>query len=182
MAASACASACRIVRRPPPSRRSPPTTSSRSTSRSRCSSSSPTNPRTRSSPSRIACTPTSRSATLPPSPSAGSMASAIWTKSPGFVEKTETSDALRIASEVDRVYLNATGTVEILDPRLGRDPRGEAGVRFHGGLEPVDCQGAADARLRRRGIRADDLCRIGQCGFQQHQLCPRAAARPSPSS
>ena len=38
----------------------------------------------------------------------------------GFVEKTETSDALRIASEVDRVYLNATGTVEILDPRLGR--------------------------------------------------------------
>jgi D-hexose-6-phosphate mutarotase len=38
----------------------------------------------------------------------------------GFMEKTETSDALRIASEVDRVYLNATGTVEILDPRLGR--------------------------------------------------------------
>jgi D-hexose-6-phosphate mutarotase len=38
----------------------------------------------------------------------------------GFVEKTETSDALRIASEVDRVYLNATGTVQILDPRLGR--------------------------------------------------------------
>jgi D-hexose-6-phosphate mutarotase len=38
----------------------------------------------------------------------------------GFVEKTETSDALRIASEVDRVYLNATGTVEMLDPRLGR--------------------------------------------------------------
>jgi D-hexose-6-phosphate mutarotase len=38
----------------------------------------------------------------------------------GFVEKTETNDALRIASEVDRVYLNATGTVAILDPRLGR--------------------------------------------------------------
>jgi glucose-6-phosphate 1-epimerase len=38
----------------------------------------------------------------------------------GFVEKTETSAALRIASEVDRTYLNATGTVEILDPRLGR--------------------------------------------------------------
>ena len=38
----------------------------------------------------------------------------------GFVEKTETSDALRIASEVDRVYLDATGTVEIFDPRLGR--------------------------------------------------------------
>ncbi|MGO8931238.1 MAG: D-hexose-6-phosphate mutarotase [Limisphaerales bacterium] len=38
----------------------------------------------------------------------------------GFVEKTETSDALRIASEVDRVYLDSSGTVEILDPRLGR--------------------------------------------------------------
>jgi glucose-6-phosphate 1-epimerase len=38
----------------------------------------------------------------------------------GFVEKTETSDAVRIASEVDRIYLNTTGTVEILDPRLGR--------------------------------------------------------------
>ena len=38
----------------------------------------------------------------------------------GFVEKTETSDALRVASEVDRVYLNAAGTVEIRDPRLGR--------------------------------------------------------------
>jgi glucose-6-phosphate 1-epimerase len=37
-----------------------------------------------------------------------------------FVEKTEASDALRIASEVDRIYLNATGTVEIRDPRLGR--------------------------------------------------------------
>ena len=43
----------------------------------------------------------------------------------GFVEKTETSDALRVASEVDRIYLNATGTVEILDPRLGRKIRVE---------------------------------------------------------
>ena len=43
----------------------------------------------------------------------------------GFVEKTETSDAMRIASEVDRVYLNATGTVEIVDPRLGRKIRVE---------------------------------------------------------
>jgi glucose-6-phosphate 1-epimerase len=41
-------------------------------------------------------------------------------KAAGFVEKTEASDALRIASEVDRIYLNATGPVEILDPRLGR--------------------------------------------------------------
>jgi D-hexose-6-phosphate mutarotase len=38
----------------------------------------------------------------------------------GFVEKTEASNALRIASEVDRVYLDASGTVEIFDPRLGR--------------------------------------------------------------
>jgi glucose-6-phosphate 1-epimerase len=37
-----------------------------------------------------------------------------------FLEKTETGEALRIASEVDRVYPNASGTVEILDPRLGR--------------------------------------------------------------
>jgi len=37
-----------------------------------------------------------------------------------FLEKTETSDALRIASEVDRTYQNTTGTVEICDPRLGR--------------------------------------------------------------
>jgi D-hexose-6-phosphate mutarotase len=37
-----------------------------------------------------------------------------------FLEKTETSDTLRIASEVDRTYQNTTGTVEIHDPRLGR--------------------------------------------------------------
>jgi len=41
-------------------------------------------------------------------------------KAAGFVEKPETSNTLRIASEVDRVYLDATGTVEIFDPRLGR--------------------------------------------------------------
>ena len=38
----------------------------------------------------------------------------------GFVEKTETSDALRIGCEVDRLYVNSTGTVTILDPRLSR--------------------------------------------------------------
>jgi glucose-6-phosphate 1-epimerase len=43
----------------------------------------------------------------------------------GFLEKTETSDAIRIASEVDRIYLNAAGTVEIVDPRLGRKIRVE---------------------------------------------------------
>ena len=37
-----------------------------------------------------------------------------------FLEKTEASDAIRIGSEVDRTYLNTTGPVEILDPRLGR--------------------------------------------------------------
>jgi len=42
-----------------------------------------------------------------------------------FQEKTETSDAIRIASEVDRIYQNATGTVEIVDPRLGRRIRVE---------------------------------------------------------
>lgn len=41
-------------------------------------------------------------------------------KAPTFLEKIETSDALRIASEVDRTYQNTTGPVEILDPRLGR--------------------------------------------------------------
>lgn len=39
------------------------------------------------------------------------------------LEETELSDALRIASEVDRVYQNSTGAVEILDPRLSRKIR-----------------------------------------------------------
>ena len=37
-----------------------------------------------------------------------------------FAKKTETNDAIRISSEVDRVYLDAVGSVEIRDPRLGR--------------------------------------------------------------
>lgn len=37
-----------------------------------------------------------------------------------FEKKTETHDAIRITSEVDRVYLNATGPVEIRDARLVR--------------------------------------------------------------
>ena len=37
-----------------------------------------------------------------------------------FARKTETHDAIRISSEVDRIYLNTTGTVEIRDPRFGR--------------------------------------------------------------
>ena len=37
-----------------------------------------------------------------------------------YLEKTEASEAIRINSEVDRTYINTTGRVEILDPRLGR--------------------------------------------------------------
>jgi D-hexose-6-phosphate mutarotase len=37
-----------------------------------------------------------------------------------FAKKTETNEAIQISSEVDRVYLDATGTVEIRDARLGR--------------------------------------------------------------
>ena len=37
-----------------------------------------------------------------------------------FLEKTEDNEAIRIASEVDRIYLNSTGPVEILDSRIGR--------------------------------------------------------------
>ena len=37
-----------------------------------------------------------------------------------FAKKTETDDAIRISSEVDRVYLDATGIVEVRDERLGR--------------------------------------------------------------
>jgi len=40
-----------------------------------------------------------------------------------FARKTESSDAIRIASEVDQVYLDATGAVEIVDPRLSRKIR-----------------------------------------------------------
>jgi glucose-6-phosphate 1-epimerase len=37
-----------------------------------------------------------------------------------FAKKKETEDAIRVTSEVDRVYLNASGTVDIHDARLGR--------------------------------------------------------------
>jgi glucose-6-phosphate 1-epimerase len=40
-----------------------------------------------------------------------------------FAQKTENDDSIRISSEVDRVYLNATGPVEIHDPRLRRKIR-----------------------------------------------------------
>jgi glucose-6-phosphate 1-epimerase len=41
-------------------------------------------------------------------------------KTANFAEKIETGDAIRIASEVDRVYQNTTSPVEIHDPRFGR--------------------------------------------------------------
>jgi D-hexose-6-phosphate mutarotase len=37
-----------------------------------------------------------------------------------FARKTETNAAIRISSEVDRIYLDTSSTVEIEDPRLGR--------------------------------------------------------------
>jgi D-hexose-6-phosphate mutarotase len=40
-----------------------------------------------------------------------------------FSQKTEAADALRISSEVDRIFLNTAETVEIHDPRLARKTR-----------------------------------------------------------
>jgi glucose-6-phosphate 1-epimerase len=40
-----------------------------------------------------------------------------------FAPRTEANETIRISSEVDRIYLNTTGPVEIHDPRLGRKIR-----------------------------------------------------------
>jgi D-hexose-6-phosphate mutarotase len=40
-----------------------------------------------------------------------------------FAEKTETAEAIKISSEVDRTYLNTAGAVEIVDPQLSRKIR-----------------------------------------------------------
>jgi D-hexose-6-phosphate mutarotase len=40
-----------------------------------------------------------------------------------FAEKSETADAIKISSEVDRIYLNTPATVEIVDPRISRKIR-----------------------------------------------------------
>lgn len=40
-----------------------------------------------------------------------------------FAKKTESNSAVRITSEVDRIYLDTTGPVEVIDPRLGRKIR-----------------------------------------------------------
>ena len=37
-----------------------------------------------------------------------------------FARKTETNDGIRVASEMDRIYLDTSGSIEIRDPRLGR--------------------------------------------------------------
>ena len=50
-----------------------------------------------------------------------------------LAEKTETNDTIRIASEVDRMYLDSTGAVTILDPRLGRRIR----IEKHGSASTV---------------------------------------------
>jgi len=42
-----------------------------------------------------------------------------------FAPKTESADAIRIGSEVDRIYFNTPGPVEILDPSLSRRIRVE---------------------------------------------------------
>jgi len=42
-----------------------------------------------------------------------------------FAQKTEADDVIRVGSEVDRVYLDTTAPVEILDPSLGRKIRVE---------------------------------------------------------
>ncbi|SPE55475.1 Aldose 1-epimerase [Verrucomicrobia bacterium] len=41
-------------------------------------------------------------------------------KTANFVQKIETADSIRFASEVDRIYLSTTGPVEIHDPAFGR--------------------------------------------------------------
>jgi len=43
----------------------------------------------------------------------------------GFAQKTDSEDAIRFNSEVDRVYLNTTGAVDIVDQKLKRTIRVE---------------------------------------------------------
>ncbi|HSU56617.1 MAG TPA: D-hexose-6-phosphate mutarotase [Candidatus Dormibacteraeota bacterium] len=51
----------------------------------------------------------------------------------GVAEKTETNEQIRIGSEVDRVYLDTTATVEIHDPGLRR----KIAVEKHGSVSTV---------------------------------------------
>jgi glucose-6-phosphate 1-epimerase len=50
----------------------------------------------------------------------GLKGAAYLDKVENFAPKTETNEALRIAGEVDRVYLDTPGRAEIVDPKLGR--------------------------------------------------------------
>jgi len=50
-----------------------------------------------------------------------------------FAEKTEANEAIRFTSEVDRIYLNSTGVIEISDPGLGRKVR----IEKHGSISTV---------------------------------------------
>lgn len=55
----------------------------------------------------------------------GLKGAAYLDKVDSFTQKTETGDAIKIASEVDSVFLDSTGPVEILDPKLRRKIRVE---------------------------------------------------------
>src|SRR6267378_1686739 len=50
-----------------------------------------------------------------------------------FAQKKETNDAIKINSEVDRIYLNTVEPVEIIDSRLGRKIR----IEKHGSVSTV---------------------------------------------
>jgi len=50
-----------------------------------------------------------------------------------FAQKTETEDAIRFSSEVDRIYLDTTTKIEILDETFGRKIR----VEKHGSVSTV---------------------------------------------
>ena|SRR2546426_719641 len=50
-----------------------------------------------------------------------------------FARKTETNDAIRVSSEVDRIYMDTPGPVEIHDSRLGRKIR----IEKHGSVSTV---------------------------------------------
>jgi D-hexose-6-phosphate mutarotase len=54
-------------------------------------------------------------------------------KTANFAEKIQSEDAIRISSEVDRIYLNTTATVEVLDRKLNRTIR----VEKHGSVSTV---------------------------------------------
>lgn len=50
-----------------------------------------------------------------------------------FAEKKEAGDAIRVSSEVDRIYQNTAETVEILDQKIGRKIR----IEKHGSVSTV---------------------------------------------